>query len=386
MEAIDYINSVCADHPELYDQCATLYDLYQRKLWHQLTINLQQFFFLPVLQTGDELIQLYDNFIIHFETEINPLRLAEFAVTVSHKYLDKEAAINHLRRTIEKLNSANQKHIEGPILFIRMQIAAFSLGKGDYKKCKNLIDIGKAILDSMTDIDQSVYAHYYWVTCQYCMFLQDPVEFYKNAIQFLAYASVESLPDSDKRYIASHACITAMVGDNIYDFGELLAHPIIKSLLGSPSEWIYRLLEALNSGNLVHYQELCRTHETCVDSQPALVNNEKKLLEKINIIRLMEFIFRLPPGDRIIPLTTIAEFMKLTVNDVEHLLLKSLSVGLIEGIIDEVDGTVDASRVQPRVLEMSQIKYLRHRLAHWLGKVQWVITSVETGTPEYVVL
>ncbi|XP_076916924.1 26S proteasome non-ATPase regulatory subunit 13 homolog B-like [Bidens hawaiensis] len=177
-----------------------------------------------------------------------------------------------------------------------------------------------------------------------------------------------------------------MVGDNIYDFGELLAHPIIKSLLGSPYEWIYQILEALNSGNLVHYQEQCTTHKTCVDSQPALVKNEKKLMEKINILLLMELIFRLPPKDRTIPLTTIAEFMELTVKDVEHLLLKSLSVGLIEGMIDDVDGTVDVSRVQPRVLGMSQIKYLRHRLAHWLGKVQWVIISMETGAPEYVVL
>ncbi|GJZ62800.1 26S proteasome non-ATPase regulatory subunit 13 homolog B [Tanacetum coccineum] len=44
--------------------------------------------------------------------------------------------------------------------------------------------------------------------------------------------------------------------------------------------------------------------------------------------------------DRTIPLSIIAEWTKLRVKDVEFLLMKSLSVHMIEGIIDQVDGTV----------------------------------------------
>ncbi|KAM0043685.1 putative 26S Proteasome non-ATPase regulatory subunit 13 [Helianthus debilis subsp. tardiflorus] len=59
-------------------------------------------------------------------------------------------------------------------------------------------------------------------------------------------------------------------------------------------------------------------------------------------------------------------------------------VHLIEGMID---GTVHVSWVQPRVLELTQITLLRHRLDDWLGKeVQWVIMSLEAGTPEFVAL
>lgn len=66
----------------------------------------------------------------------------------------------------------------------------------------------------------------------------------------------------------------------------------IKSLLGTKVEWLYYILEAFNSGNLVRYQELCHVHSAALNAQPALVENEKKLLEKINILCLMEIIFR----------------------------------------------------------------------------------------------
>ncbi|KAI3823785.1 hypothetical protein L1987_05226 [Smallanthus sonchifolius] len=331
MDAIEYLDSVRNAHPELSDWCNTLSDFYQRKLWYDLTSKLDQFTVLPVLQTGDNLIQLYHNFIIHFELKIMPLMLAHFAVRVSSQYPEDEAGINFLKRVIEKLQSTKEKYLEGPILYINMQIAFFYLRKQDHKECKNLLDNGDTTLNSMAGIDPCVYAHYYWVSCQYHMFLQDPAEFHKNAILFLKYASMESLPDLQKRFITFHTFITAMLGDNIYNFGELLEHPILLDLYDS-------------------------------------------------------YYLSIPSKDRTIPLTIIAEHMELTVKDVEHLLMKSLSAHLIEGMIDEVDGTVHVTRVQPRVLGINQIEYLRQRLANWLGKVQWVILSVETGTPEFVAL
>ncbi|KAA8519137.1 hypothetical protein F0562_013390 [Nyssa sinensis] len=118
--------------------------------------------------------------------------------------------------------------------------------------------------------------------------------------------------------------------DNIYNFGELLAlaHPIVKSLLGTKVEWLYYIFEAFNSGDLVCYQELCRVHRDALNAQPALVENEKKLLGKINILCLMEIIFSRPSEDRTIPLNIIAKRRKLTIDDVEYLLTKSLSKNL----------------------------------------------------------
>ena len=49
---------------------------------------------------------------------------------------------------------------------------------------------------------------------------------------------------------------------------------------------------------------------------------------------------RLPAEDRTIPLKTIAQRTKLSVDGVEFLLMKTLSLHLVEGVIDQVDSTV----------------------------------------------
>ncbi|XP_075477643.1 26S proteasome non-ATPase regulatory subunit 13 homolog B-like [Primulina tabacum] len=384
MAALQYLDAQRTSHPELSEWYTALSDLYQRKLWHQLTLKLEQFVALTVFQAGDALIQLYHNFITDFETKINLLKLAHFAVIVSRQYPDKMAAINYLEGVIEKLRTTKEMRIDEPILYIKMQIATLKLENGDQKDCKRLLEEGKSTLDGMTDIDPSVYASYHWISSQFHKFRQEFAEFYKSALLYLAYTSVESFSESFKLDLAFDLSLSALLGENIYNFGELLAHPLIKSLLGTKVEWLYYIIESFNSGDLVRYQELCHIHRAALSSQPALVQNEKMLLEKINILCLMEIIFSRPSEDRTIPLSIIADRTKLTVEDVESLLMKSLSVHLIEGIIDQVEGTVYVSWVQPRVLGIPQIKSLRERLDNWVDKVQTTLVSVEAETPDLV--
>ncbi|GMH22582.1 hypothetical protein Nepgr_024425 [Nepenthes gracilis] len=384
MAALQYLESLRSAHPELSDWYNTLADLYQRKLWNQLTQKLDQFVALAVFQAGDALIQLYHNFITDFETKINLLKLAHFAVIVSRQYAKKEAAIHYLEGVIEKLRATREIRIEEPILYIMMQIAMFKLELSVHKECKKLLEDGKTMLDNMTDIDPSVYASYYWVSSQYHKSHQEFAGFYRTALLYLAYTSVESLSVSFKLDLAFDLSLSALLGDNIYNFGELLAHPIIMTLLGTKVEWLYYVLQAFNCGDLVRYQELCYVHREALTAQPALVANEKKLLEKINILCLMEIIFSRPSEDRTIPLSIISQRTKLSIEDVEYLLMKSLSVHLIEGIIDQVEGTVHVSWVQPRVLGIPQIKSLCDRLDNWLDKVHTALLSVEAETPDLV--
>ncbi|KAJ6836210.1 26S proteasome non-ATPase regulatory subunit 13-like protein B [Iris pallida] len=274
--ALEYLESQRNKQPELAEWYSSLADLYQRKLWHQLTAKLEQFVALAVVQAGDALIQLYHNFITDFETKINLLKLAHFAVIVSRQYSEKDAAIGYLEGVIEKLRATKELRIEEPILYVKMQIAAFNLEKGNQKECKKLLDDGKTTLDNMTDVDPSVHATYYWISSQYHKSRQEFAEFYKSALLYLAYTTVEFLSNEFKLDLAFDLSLAALLGDNIYNFGELLAHPIINSLLGTKVEWLYYILQAFNTGNLVRYQELCHVHNAALSAQPALVENEKK--------------------------------------------------------------------------------------------------------------
>lgn len=66
------------------------------------------------------------------------------------------------------------------------------------------------------------------------------------------------------------------------------------------------------------------------------------------------------------------------------ILSRVMQVHLIEGILDQVDGTVHVSWAQPRVLGMPQIKSLRDQLDGWVDKVHTTLLSVEAETPDLV--
>lgn len=50
MAALEYLESLRNAHPELGEWYNALADLYQKKLWHQLTVKLEQFVALAVFQ------------------------------------------------------------------------------------------------------------------------------------------------------------------------------------------------------------------------------------------------------------------------------------------------------------------------------------------------
>lgn len=52
MAALQYLDSLRNSHPELSDWLNSLSDLYQRKLWHQLSLKLEHFVALAVFQVN----------------------------------------------------------------------------------------------------------------------------------------------------------------------------------------------------------------------------------------------------------------------------------------------------------------------------------------------
>lgn len=75
-----------------------------------------------------------------------------------------------------------------------------------------------------------------------------------------------------------------MLGEGIYNFGELLAHPILESLKGTSNEWLMKLLLAFNAGDINTFERMAPQWHT----QPDLLAKEIELREKIRLLCLME--------------------------------------------------------------------------------------------------
>ena len=116
-------------------------------------------------------------------------------------------------------------------------------------------------------------------------------------------------------------------------------HPILDSLLNSPSSWLRQLLFFYNSGDMEEFEKICKTGDFL--KEPHLVNSIPFLRQKLCLMTLMEVVFKRTKAERgKMSFAEIARDTRVALEEVEHLVMKALSLGLVKGIIDEVDNIV----------------------------------------------
>eukprot|EP00879_Flechtneria_rotunda_P027333 GHRR01029278.1.p1 GENE.GHRR01029278.1~~GHRR01029278.1.p1 ORF type:complete len:339 (+),score=124.00 GHRR01029278.1:1679-2695(+) len=336
MAPVDYLEQLQASQPALAADVAELASLYQKKLWHQLTLKIEECFSKPEFNQGDIAVQLYQIFIDDFGHKINLLKLSQFAVHVAKHIKDPSETVQFLQNVSNKLKEQKLPRSEQPLLFLKMHIAQQKLEMGQVQECKVMVEEAKTELDSLADVDPSVSAAVHYISSLYYKFKKNYAEFYRSSMMYLAFISSDSLSYDFKLPLAVDISLAALLGEGIYNFAQLLMHPIVKVLDNSPYKWLHELLQCFNSGDLHTYDALCSKHAAVLNAQPALVENERRLREKVTISCLINQISDLPPEQRRIPLSTIAARTKLSIDGVEFLLMKALALHLIEGSIDQV--------------------------------------------------
>lgn len=91
-KGLNYLESLQNQQPALAARITSFADLFQRKLWHQLTVLIEESLSLPEFRTPDVLIPFYQKFVNGFAHKLNPLRLAHIAVTVAEQYSSPQEA------------------------------------------------------------------------------------------------------------------------------------------------------------------------------------------------------------------------------------------------------------------------------------------------------
>lgn len=199
--------------------------------------------------------------------------------------------------------------------------------------------------------------------------------YYRTALLYLACIDVASLSPQERYKRAYHLSIAALVSTSIYNFGELLLHPILDVLAKSEHAWMRELLFAFNRGDLAAYERLSDR----VESNKLLSSNSTHLRQKIYLSALTEAVFRRPPHDRTMTFATISQETKVRPQEIEHLIMKALGLGLLRGTIDQVDGVAHITWVQPKVLDMKQIAAMRQRLLDWDSSVNQLGNWIESA-------
>ncbi|OBT69055.1 26S proteasome regulatory subunit N9 [Pseudogymnoascus sp. 23342-1-I1] len=330
-------------------------DYWERKLWHQLTDALVEFFSSP--ESGPQRLAFYRTFILTFADKINQLRLVTLALNAATQCRDSQERLSFLNSVAAKVNSPKS---QDAYVYAIVAVATVKLELQDLSGSRADLDNAEKILDHFDSVETIVHAAFYRVNADYYQAKLDFASYYRNALLYLACIDLADLTPAERRNRAYDLSIAALISTSIYNFGELLLHPILESLVDEDA-WLVKLLFAFNRGDLAAYDVLAGH----IAENKLLSSHKEGLRQKIYLSALTEAIFRRPPHDRAMSFNTIAEETKVRPDEIEHLIMKALSLGLLRGSIDQVDEVARINWVQPKVLDMKQIEGMRLRLQEW---------------------
>lgn len=351
-------------------------ELYNKKLWHQLTLKIMAFVKRPEAATED-LFAFYQCFIADFESKLNPLNLVEIVSFISKQMVTRAGtnadAISQVIAFLEAIKVKVKLNQDASILS-SILICRIKLDRGDLEGVKAILEEVSPLVDAETGVTP-VHGRYFQLSSDFHQFMGNHNNYYRDALRYLGCIDLSEQDPNDLKQRAFALSLAGLLGDEIFNFGELLQHDIIKHAK-QDWPWLFDLMSAFNSGDINKYEAL----RPKWSSQPDLAAQEIHLRQKISLLCLMDMTFRSPSG--VLTFQEIATQTKLPLDEVELLVMKALSLELIKGSIDEVDQKVNLTWVQPRVLDKEQITGLRSKIDSWIGRVRDISHLLESNAQE----
>ena len=176
--------------------------------------------------------------------------------------------------------------------------------------------------------------------------------------------------------------VASLIGEKMFNFAELIEKPFFKLLSKSQYEWIYYLILSFNSAKVDQFLNMMKTYSTQI-SQDNVLNSHREFLEvKIRIAALLDLVFQKNKNERILTYQEILKSLHCESSQIEFLVIKALSSGLIKGYIDEVENKVVINWVQPKYLDREKVEILYERVDQWITKANKVLgTYQEVSAP-----
>lgn len=385
----EFIEVQKALFPDLAAEYEQLGSLYTQKLWHQLSLSLETFLVDKKNHRENNIFELYSEFIAKFDTKINQVRLAQILSIIAHSFNDPARALEFLLSVCppiigEEGKSTNPRSRMGKeaSICIDMDIVLMYLQLGQMSEAKTMLETSKEKLSAINSTETIVFSKVHWSFAEYYKMTGPPQEFYKAALMFLAYTPIEDLSQERKYILATDMALASITGEDIFNFGEVIATPILSVLKDTPNQWIHDLVFALNQGDIDAFNSIVDVHREKYMAQPALASRQENVKQKVVLLSLMNIAFERPSHDRLIAFADIASRTRIPIDQVEWVLMRAMSLGLLKGLIDEVEQVVSISWVQPRVLDKDQIALMVKQLEGWTERVRTTLHAVEDQTPE----
>lgn len=157
----------------------TFEDLWERKLWHQLTDNLVEYFNLK--ESAPQRLAFYKTFILTFADKINQLKLVTLALSAASQCrgMSQDAAstvlpLTHCADSQERLSflegvakKVNNPNSQDAYVYATVAVATVKLELKDTEGARKELDKAEKILDNFDSVETIVHAAFYRVNAEY---------------------------------------------------------------------------------------------------------------------------------------------------------------------------------------------------------------------------
>ncbi|KAF0301171.1 26S proteasome non-ATPase regulatory subunit 13 [Amphibalanus amphitrite] len=379
-KALKYLADQQSSSKELSETWTKLEEYYNKKLWHQTTLLLLEVIKHPSLQKNDELLKLYRNFVADFENKMNHISLVEICGAAVKQIKDPAEAIAFIEKVETKVKATPEA-----VVLCKVVLGNIRLYSGnDAAGTKKLIEDVEPMVDDLARVS-FIHGRFYLLASGYYKQAGMHAQYFRTALRFLGCTELDELEPVQKQEYAFYLALAALLGEGIYNFGELLAHPILQSLEGTSHAWLVELLLAFNTGDIATMERLRPQWEQQADLKARQLELRQKIsllalngehVSPAGTVRLLtpfrspQMTFRRPALSRCVTFAEVAAETRLPEEEVELLVMKALAQNLVRGHIDQVDRTVNLVWVQPRVLDKNQLSSMIERLDVWCRDVQ----------------
>ncbi len=377
MSGLSYLQTLAGGAPEVEDDVKELSSYFQQKLWYQLTQKLKSLLGVPFFQRPPALLDLYNKFVKGFQENVNQLELALFAVAASRQLPELKQAQDFLDALTQSVKADSEASV-----LVSTERATRLAASGAVDDATQILDDAKKSIEEFKGImDAVVNSAYHRARFEVSRRKDDPTEVFNSALLYLSYTPIDRIPEAERIEFSFQVSMAALVGREIFNFGELLERPVVRVLEDGKYAWALDLLKAFNEGDVKTYEATVAKYA----DNPQIAKNRGFLNQKVRIMRLMNIVFARSSQDRELQFADIAAACDTKLDQVEFLLMKAFSLKVIKGRIDQVDKTVTISWLLPRVLSIGQVGEMSKRLKQWSTEVATTTKRVEANSKDMVV-
>lgn len=359
--SLEILEEIQGNYPDLAENFNQQRSLFGNKYWHQYGEELLVLTFNENIRSSDDILKIHKSILNNATININPIILAQLTITASKRLTNLEEQLEFIKKTMDIVH-----HEEAKILIeLQKAYCHFEAGQNELGTAGDILKAQLYQIEKLTEVEPIVWSTYYKYMGMYHLKRKDYSVFYFNSLQFLSYVDQKSFSNKEREELCINMGIAIFISKKIFNYSELLELKIFQVLKEGPYSFMYKMMETFNGGDVDQFRLDMVNYNDQIKNITILDENRKTLEEKIKIMAFTELIFGLQKNDRVVTFAEISQRTSLSMEEVEFMVQRAMSLELIKGQIDQVDQKVNVTFIQPRVLDKARIGTMRGKFGSW---------------------